>query len=86
MKRFALTALTILAVLSLSCSAFSESWSWGQINQSLARGENWQRYVTERNDFQLGEKKPYEGSDSLFVQAWGDYPSIDGSTVCVPIS
>ena len=86
MKRFALTALTILAVLSLSCSAFSESGSWGQINQSLARGENWQRYVTERNDFQLGEKKPYEGSDSLFVQAWGDYPSIDGSTVCVPLA
>ena len=86
MKRFVFMTLLALSVLSLACSALSESGSWGQINQSLAKDEGWQRYVTERNDFQLGEKRPYEGSDGLFVQAWGDYPSIDGSTVCVPLA
>ena len=86
MKRFAFMTLLILAVLLLAFSALSESGSWGQINQSLARGEGWQRFVKERNDFQLGEKKPFGDSGSLFIQDWGAYPSIDGSTVCVPLA
>ena len=86
MKRTALLILISVLLLSVCVPAPAESGSWGQINQSLQKGEGWQRYVTQPDDFQLGEKTPYEGSDSLFIRAWGDYPSIDGSTVCVPLA
>ncbi len=80
----------LLSLLTAFPCAFSESApassSWSQINQSLARGEGWQRYVDERNDFQTGEMTPLEGSEGLYIMEWGDYPSIDGSTVCVPLA
>ena len=59
-----------------------ESSSWSQINQSLTRSEDWQRIVKNPTDFQLGESTLLEGSDNLWIGRWGDYPSIDGSTVC----
>ena len=81
-----LFAFALALGLALQVCAFSESGSWGQINQSLTVDESWQRIVTDRSAFQRGEKKPYPGSDRLFIQDWGSYPSIDGSTVCVPLA
>ena len=80
-----LTAVCLIAML-LTSGALAEGGSWGQINQSLEKGENWRRYVTEQTDFQLGALTPYPGSESLLIGSWGDYPSIDGSTVCVPLA
>ena len=60
--------------------------SWSQINQSITRVEGWQRYVTDTGAFQLGEAAPLADSDGLFIGRWGSYPSIDGSTVCVPMA
>ncbi len=60
--------------------------SWSQINQSLERSEGWQRIVETRDAFRTGEKTPLEGSDGLSILDWGTYPSIDGSTVCVPLA
>ncbi len=60
--------------------------SWSQINQSVARSEGWQRIVENPRDFQLGGLTPLEGSEGLYIGAWGDYPSMDGSTVCVPLA
>ncbi len=60
--------------------------SWTQINQSLAKDEGWRRIVTDTAAFQLGGQTPLSGSDGLFIGAWGDYPSMDGSTVCVPMA
>ena len=83
----------ILLVLALSLTAFpafgestSSSGSWGQINQSIARPEDWKDYVGEPDDFQLGERVPLEQTDNVYIADWGDYPSIDGSTVCVPLA
>ena len=81
-----LAAAAALACLPLSAGCENASGSWSQINQSLARGEGWQRIVTDRNDFQTGEKTPLAGYDGLYIMDWGDYPSIDGSTVCVPLA
>ena len=78
--------ILLSAALLLSGSAAAESGSWSQINQSIARGEDWQRYVTDPADFQLGDSVPLEGQEGLSIQQWGDYPSIDGSTVCVPLA
>ena len=60
------------------------SGSWGQINQSMERPENWQSYV-ENSLFTLGSGEPMEGFPEYTVLDFGTYPSIDGSTVCVPL-
>ncbi|MBQ8072493.1 MAG: substrate-binding domain-containing protein [Clostridia bacterium] len=78
--------ILLSAALLLSGTAAAESGSWSQINQSIARGENWQRYVTDPADFQLGSSAPLEGHEGLSIQQWGEYPSVDGSTVCVPLA
>ena len=80
-----LTLLLCLTLSLLPAASLGEGGSWGQINQSVARGEDWRRYVESPTDFQLGEDRPLEGSDGLKIRGWGDYPSIDGSTVCVPL-
>lgn len=72
----------ILVAVFLPLTALAGSWQ--QINQTIARPEGWEHYVT-RADFQLGEKVPMPDSSPLFLQQWGSYPSIDGSTVCVPL-
>ncbi len=83
-------ALLILSLLLAAFPAFGEntgaSGSWGQINQSISRTADWQDYVGEAHDFQLGDRVPLEGTDNVYIANWGDYPSIDGSTVCVPMA
>ncbi len=81
-KIFALLAALTLLV---SCAG-AESGSWSQINQSLARKDGWVRIVEDPADFQLGESTPREGSENLADMKWGTYPSLDGSTVCVPLA
>ncbi len=85
MRRLVCAALALLLGLTAALAG-AESASWSQINQSLVRGEDWRRIVTDPGAFQLGEAVPLEGADGLSVQAWGTYPSIDGSTVCVPMA
>ena len=80
-----LSLLLILALLA-SCALSEGSSSWSQINQSIVRGDDWQRFVRDPSDFRLGEAKPLEGSENLSICGWGSYPSIDGSTVCVPLA
>ena len=84
MKKRTFILLALLACLAACASA--DQGSWGQINQSLVRGTDWQRYVTDASAFRLGEQRPYEEGSALLVQDWGSYPSIDGSTVCVPMA
>ncbi len=81
-------ALLLTAVLLLpgTFSALGESGSYSQINQSLAPDDAWRRVVTDTSAFALGDVKPLEGEDGLFIGGWGTYPSIDGSTVCVPLA
>lgn len=57
--------------------------SYGQINQSLYRPENWKQIV-EESSFQLEEK--FITEYDTFGWKYGSYPSIDGSTVTVPMS
>ena len=76
-----------LALCAGAAGSAAEGGSWSQINQSLARGENWTRFVTlPAEAFQLGGIRPLEGSEGLSIAEWGDYPSLDGSTVCVPLA
>ena len=79
----ALLALTLCLPLGL---AGAESASWKQINQSLERGEDWVRIVKDTSAFRLGGLMPLEHSEGLYIGQWATYPSIDGSTVCVPMA
>ena len=86
-----LTSILLILILCASpLAALTESGgtsgSWSQINQSIARPTDWKDYVGAANDFQLGERAPLEGNDGVFIADWGSYPSIDGSTVCVPLA
>jgi phosphate transport system substrate-binding protein len=81
-----LSLILLLALLVPAGASASDSGSWGQINQSLARPSDWQRLVANVSGFQLGDVKPLEGSEGLSVGSWGTYPSLDGSTVCVPLA
>jgi phosphate transport system substrate-binding protein len=60
--------------------------SWELINQTLTRPEDWKQIVTD-SVFQLGEKTEIgsQGGQTLYEMKFGTYPSIDGSTVSVPM-
>ena len=85
-RRIFALLLTAVLLLSGTFSALGESGSYSQINQSLAPDDVWRRVVTDTSAFALGDVKPLEGEDGLFIGGWGTYPSIDGSTVCVPLA
>lgn len=82
-KIMALGAAAVLALNAAGC-AHAEG-SWGSINQEISRAVGWQDYVQE-TDFSLGDGTPYPGDESITMLDWGNYPSIDGSTVCVPMA
>ena len=93
MKKLLALILALCLLLGCCCALAEEeeddsgdvesSGSWSQINQALAPNELWQRFV-EADSFALGGEleSPYEGVTLL---DWGSYPSMDGSTVCVPL-
>lgn len=60
--------------------------SWEQINQTLTRPGDWKQIVTD-SAFHLGEKTQIgsAGDQALYEIKFGTYPSIDGSTVSVPM-
>ena len=62
--------LTAVLLLSGTFSALGESGSYSQINQSLAPDDAWRRVVTDTSAFALGDVKPLEGEDGLFIGGW----------------
>ncbi len=79
--------LSVLCLmLCLVCALAAAEGSWSQINVQLDRPENWTRVVKDPSAFALGGDTAYEGDPSLSIRSWGTYPSMDGSTVCVPMA
>ncbi len=85
-KRAGIWALLLCASMLVLLPVAQGEGSWGQINQELNRPEDWQQIVTNSN-FQLGGKAQIgsTGGQPLYEMAFGAYPSIDGSTVSVPM-
>lgn len=84
----------LLAAVLFGCAPGGEPdrlGSWGQINQSVTRDPQWRQIVTE-SPFQLGKKsvrgtwQTPDGSEDYYEIGFGTYPSIDGSTVAVPMA
>ena len=84
-SRISVWVAVLLVFIPLTILAEAGS-SWSQINQSLERGAQWQRMVENTGAFQMGGMHPLEGTEGLYISEWGTYPSIDGSTVCVPLA
>ena len=85
MKRLLCALLVCALCVTPALAENPDTGSWSQINQAVGKGEGWTKLETD-DTFHLGEKKPLEGYDDLFIGDWGTYPSMDGSTVCVPMA
>lgn len=65
--------------------------SWTQINQNVQRSSDWQQFV-KNSQFQLGERRVKgswnipNGKEDYYEIKFGTYPSIDGSTVAIPMA
>ncbi len=61
--------------------------SWDSINQIIEKQDGWEKIVNE-SPFTLGEIDERAYSDGLIIHYSDNatYPSIDGSTVCVPMA
>lgn len=88
MKKILLITCILVLAASTCCAALGEgaapSGSWLQINQPLNRPENWQQFVSD-SPFTLGQPAPMEDQPGFFMADYGSFPSMDGSTVCVPL-
>jgi len=65
--------------------------SWSHINQEVQRSKDWVQYV-QNSEFQLGERSVRgswntpTGKEDYYEIKFGTYPSLDGSTVAVPMA
>ncbi len=59
--------------------------SWGSINQSVERADDWQQLVTD-SLFKIKLTDEKSEDDYGYICYSGTYPVIDGSTVCVPLA
>ncbi len=85
MKKF-YKNLILIFVFSFAFTSFTLASSWGNINQPVLPLEEWTSYV-ENSPFALGEKKELKLDKlTLWEMDFGTYPSIDGSTVAVPMA
>lgn len=80
------TTLWALFLCMCLLSSLSLADSWSQINQSLEKSEVWHQIVKD-SPFHLGNEKEVLLDDRVFTEIdFGTYPSIDGSTVAVPMA
>lgn len=77
----------IFIALCLLAPIIGHANSWGQINQEITRPEGWQQIVKD-SPFQLGTSQDITLADGRTYSeiAFGSYPSMDGSTVSVPMA
>lgn len=85
-KRMPCLMLAVLLCVGFCASAAAQG-SYGQINQELTRPQLWERIVVE-SDFTFEEQLQNSNAENLAfsVIPYGSYPSIDGSTVTVPMA
>ncbi len=91
MRRIWAAALGVCILLGVSTgltgdAEAAQGGSWAHINQTLTRPEGWQRFV-QQSAFALGEQTEVGELDGaqIYEVGFGGYPSIDGSTVSVPM-
>ena len=85
-KRFlSILMACMLASIPVLAEETASTGSWSQINKAVGKDEDWAKLETDGR-FCLGEKRPLAGYEDLYIRDWGTWPSMDGSTVCVPMA
>ncbi|MCL1964080.1 MAG: substrate-binding domain-containing protein [Firmicutes bacterium] len=86
-KRVLAAILCAVCVMPAALAGASEAGAWGQIKRELTRPGGWRQIVTE-SPFRLGERAEIgkAGDVTVYEIGYGSYPSIDGSTVAVPMA
>ena len=94
MKRIIILLITVTLLVALSSckdrGAPDRLGSFGNINQTIERSSDWRQIVTA-SPFQLGKKSVKgswnvpSGTQDYYEIEYGTYPSIDGSTVALPL-
>ena len=85
-KRFlSILMACMLASIPVLAEETASTGSWSQINKAVGKDEDWAKLETD-GSFRLGEKRPLAGYEDLYIRDWGTWPSMDGSTVCVPMA
>lgn len=76
-----------ILALAMYDSNTNEQNAWKQINQEIARPVGWRQIVTY-SPFQLGDSVATIGATGkpTIMRRYGTYPSLDGSTVAVPMA
>lgn len=85
MKRFLCVWLACMMLAVPGWAKETAAGSWSQINRAVSKTEDWEQAATDGR-FHLGERKPLAGYDNLYICDYGTWPSMDGSTVCVPMA
>jgi len=79
--------ILLLSVFFSVQTGAGEQGAWKHINQEIVRPAGWQQIVMD-SAFQLGDRA--ESADATgkpaMVRRYGAYPSLDGSTVAVPMA
>lgn len=88
---FAVLSAILLSACSSDKGEADRTGSWGQINQVIERDKTWKQIVSN-SKFQLGERyvkgswNVPSGKQDYYEVKYGTYPSMDGSTVAVPMA
>lgn len=84
-KKAVISMICILLAALFPIAGLSESW--GQMNRLIEKSDTWEKIVSQ-SPFTLGERteETTEDGRAYLVAGYGAYPSIDGSTVAVPMA
>ena len=84
--RYTVAFILVALFLFLAAGSVAATGAWGQINQEVEKPEGWRRFV-EGSAFWLGEPTVVGDMNGkpLYEVPYGTYPSIDGSTIAVPM-
>lgn len=86
MKSYQKSLFLLFAFILVFPSLGLATSSWENINQPVTRPIEWEKIV-ESTSFSLGSQKELKVENiTLFEMEYGTYPSIDGSTVAVPMA
>ncbi len=86
MRRLLLMAILLALCVHWTTASLAEG-SWGQINQEITSPAGWEKFV-ENSPFSLDGKRQIGdiNGEAFYEIGYGTYPSIDGSTVSVPMA
>ncbi|MDR1570564.1 MAG: substrate-binding domain-containing protein [Oscillospiraceae bacterium] len=81
------STLALAAVMVSAAAAAESGGSYDSITEDIGKPNDWRQIVAD-SPFRLGEPTPagYVNGVEIYELGYGTYPSVDGSTVAVPMA